>query len=480
MTFIDNQGIEHRLVRNKGKELHITLDGQEIRQENLAQFYKDKDIFLVTHNPYYFWTLEPKAQRDLIRRILPDVDTKEIFESLSMDEKAKIKEPIENLSSYTDTRNQAISSLEKDYNQNIGTIQTLRGIALENEGTLLEFEKEKELQTMQDKLEEISIDLSDANAEQIERQIKAIDRRLTDIINNDLVKITNDFKKQNENIEKLDRENPICPSCMQKITNSETKVHMHKFYEKEKEKLQDKANKLKEEAQNLNKEKKEKQELYEKINTSSMQEIQNQRKQLKEEIDKLIKEKETITLHNREVQLIKNRVQEAKQKLSAFEKCQKEIEQEIELNKEQKKIANRMKILTIEAQKDKIKQYLSKVNIEFSKVSKTTGEITECCNIQYEGRDFKKLSRSQQARAALEISNVFNSISGINAPIFFDDSESTTEIQDFPNTQLVIALVIKYNKLEVLYDYEDVLDRKEKSIKKEIEDKSYYSEPLVA
>ncbi len=39
----------------------------------------------------------------------------------------------------------------------------------------------------------------------------------------------------------------------------------------------------------------------------------------------------------------------------------------------------------------------------------------ECCNIQYEGRDYKKLSKSQQARACLEISNVFNNISGINA-----------------------------------------------------------------
>ena len=50
--------------------------------------------------------------------------------------------------------------------------------------------------------------------------------------------------------------------------------------------------------------------------------------------------------------------------------------------------ANKLKILVIEAQKEKIKKYLNKVNIEFSKVAKTTGEITECCNIQYEGRDY--------------------------------------------------------------------------------------------
>ena len=134
----------------------------------------------------------------------------------------------------------------------------------------------------------------------------------------------------------------------------------------------------------------------------------------------------------------------------------------------------------IEAQKEKIKQYLNKVDIEFSKVAKTTGEITECCNIQYEGRDFKKLSKSEQARACLELSNVFNNISGINAPIFFDDAESTTDIQEIPGTQLIISLVIKYNKLEILYDYEDVLERKEISIKKEINEKSCYEIPLAA
>jgi len=90
------------------------------------------------------------------------------------------------------------------------------------------------------------------------------------------------------------------------------------------------------------------------------------------------------------------------------------------------------------------------------------------------------LSKSQQARACLEISNVFNNISGIKAPIFFDDAESTTDIPEIPGTQLIISLVIKYNKLEFLYDYEDVLERREKSIKREIEEKDCYEIPIAA
>ena len=44
ISFVDNFGIEHRLIREKGKEINLTLDGKEIKQENLVQFYKDKDI----------------------------------------------------------------------------------------------------------------------------------------------------------------------------------------------------------------------------------------------------------------------------------------------------------------------------------------------------------------------------------------------------------------------------------------------------
>ena len=43
---------------------------------------------------------------------------------------------------------------------------------------------------------------------------------------------------------------------------------------------------------------------------------------------------------------------------------------------------------------------------------------------------------------------------------------------ELADTQMVISLVIKYNPLEILYDYSDVLDRKRKSIEREIEEKS--------
>lgn len=480
MTFVDNLGIEHRLIRNKGKELHLVLDGQEVEQGILAQFYKGKDIFLVAHNPYYFWTLEPKEQKNLIRSILPEVSPDSIFNLLSEYEQQIIKEPIENLNVYIDNINSETNRLEKEYNQNIGTIDILKCIALEQVGTLQEFKKEQELKDLQQKYDEMSGDFDNANLENLKISIENINRRLQEILTNDLNKISDQYKRENKKLQDVDKEQSVCPSCHQEIKDDEIKQNLKKFIQKEMNRLQGKANELKERAKSLTEDRKKKQEIYDKLNTLDMKLLQEEKLKIKEKIDILQKEKDEITLNNQEVKIKMQNVNDAKEKLNIFQTDQLKITDQLKLLKEQKKIANKMKILSIEKQKEMINKYLTKVNIEFSKINKTTGEITECCNIQYEGRDYKKLSKSQQARASLEISNVFNNITGINAPIFFDDAESTTDIQEIPNTQLIISLVVKYNKLEILYDYEDVLDRKEKSIKREIEEKSCYELDLAA
>ena len=480
ITFIDNFGIEHILVREKGKEIHLTLDGKEIEQEYLTQFYKNKDIFLVIYNPYYFWTLEPKEQKDLIRKILPSVDAKDIFNMLTESEQNLIENPIDNLNSYNDEKNEEIDLLKKEYNTNNGRIETLKRIALEKEGDLLEFNKEEELAKLQKQFDEISMDFDNYNLENITISIESLDRRIKNIIDEDLSKISKQYERENNKLKEAEKEKAICSYCRQEIKDEEAKLAFKQFIKKEMDKLQEKADKLKDDAKKLIACKKEKQIIFDKLNTPDMKQLQAEKESLKRKIDELQKEKNEILFHNQEVKIRMENVRNAKETLENCEKAQLEIEQKLENAREQKKIINKLRVLTIEAQKEKIEKHLNKVNIEFSKIVKTTGEITECCNIQYEGRDYKKLSKSQQARACLEISNVFNNISGIKAPIFFDDAESTTDIPEIPGTQLIISLVIKYNKLEFLYDYEDVLERREKSIKREIEEKDCYEISIAA
>ena len=73
--------------------------------------------------------------------------------------------------------------------------------------------------------------------------------------------------------------------------------------------------------------------------------------------------------------------------------------------------------------------------------------------ITYKGNEFKNLSRSETIATSLEISNMLNKISGVNLPLFVDDSESCADynfIEDFSNdTQILIAKVEKGQNLEI-------------------------------
>lgn len=50
--------------------------------------------------------------------------------------------------------------------------------------------------------------------------------------------------------------------------------------------------------------------------------------------------------------------------------------------------------------------------------------------------------------------------------MFIDDVESITKIDTTNNIQTIMAIVIKYNDLEVIYDYSEVLKRERDSINK--------------
>ena len=474
ITFEDNNGLEHRIIRNKGKTTTLMLDGKEIEQGMLAQYYRDRDIFLAAHNPYYFNTLEPKARRNLIQKAVPEVNPKIIFNLLSTEEKEIIGEPIEFLNAYTDKKQEEISNMEKEINRNSGELEAYKHIALSQEGELITFEKEEELQNLSDRYEEISKDFGNSTLEDLEKSIKKIEDQINKIINKDFAEIKETYEKENKKLQGFKEEKPLCPSCRQQINDSESLAHLIRFQQKQIDNLKNKANSLKEEATLLTKQKESKLEIYNKLNTIDMEQLTNEKKQISNQIEILQKEKNNILLHNAAVMSRQEQVREAKKMIALIENTQEELKNSIAKNKIQKQIAIKLKRLSIEKQQELVNKYLNKVSIVFSKINKSNDNITECCDIHYEGREYKKLSKSQQARADLEISNLFNNLSGINAPVFFDDAESTTEIEEMSNNQMIISLVIKHNPLEILDDYDEVLDRKQKSVEREIAESSKY------
>ena len=105
-------------------------------------------------------------------------------------------------------------------------------------------------------------------------------------------------------------------------------------------------------------------------------------------------------------------------------------------------------------------------------LNEETGEIMDVYEIKYNGRMYEKLSKSYKLRADIEIATLINKITGINTPMFIDDVESITKIDTTNNIQTIMAIVIKYNDLEVIYDYSEVLKRERDSINKKIEESS--------
>lgn len=472
INFIDNEGIEHNLIRKKSRETTIILDDNIVKQEVLQKFYFDKKIFLVAHNPYYFGSLKPVEQRKILRDVLPNITNNEAFSLLTQEEQKILEKPRVDLNGFTTDKNSEIKELEKEFSFNEGQIQILSNIVLKEDKTRKEFDKENELKLLKSEYERIIENYSDFDLINIKSSIKSIERRLKEIVEQ--------FKEQNERyikeeskLEQLNSERSICPTCKEEIKKVEIKEHLINYQNKILEQIEQKTEELKNEAKELTELKNNKKNLLNELNTEEMEEYAERKKYLKDKIDSLEKEKEEILIFNKEVDMQELQTKEAKNKIIAFRKAQDEIIEEINLSKQQIKVANKLKILIIEEQMKKVKNYLDKASIKFDEIDKKTGEIKECYIVQYEGRDYNKLSKSGQIRACLEISNLINKLSNLNVPIFLDDAESTSDIKEL-DTQMIISIVVKHNKLEILSDYCDVLERKRMSIDKDINMNSNY------
>lgn len=87
LHFTDNQGISHILIRTKNrvgtKNNSILLDGKQITQNELINYYKDKKLFLSIINPLYFLSKKPAEQKELVDKYLSDTRPIEIFNGLS-------------------------------------------------------------------------------------------------------------------------------------------------------------------------------------------------------------------------------------------------------------------------------------------------------------------------------------------------------------------------------------------------------------
>ncbi|HJJ12550.1 MAG TPA: hypothetical protein OIM48_04525 [Clostridiaceae bacterium] len=473
MTIIDNSGTEHTITRCKGKDNFVMIDGIRTTQEMLTKFYKEVHAFICSYYPSYFRSLDLAKQRDLLLRVLPAISAEDAFKLLEKEEQEILGEPVVDIKGYCKAKRVEIKNLTSDLDKLVGSKNMLIDIAIQREETPKVFEKRQMLENLEKEYEKL-IENTDniVTLEDLEADIRKLDNKINENIKIELKELQEKQKKELENLENVSSTSSKCPTCKQEIKNENLIKALKITFKKNVNTIADKIENLKITTKELMEKKKIQMEKYKELKTPEMQDKAKKRDELKQQIDELNKEKSKVDLFNKEVEIKHNDIVRAKKQIAEFEKLGEEMKNNIDTYNKQVKIATRLNFMIIQEQMKKVKDYLKNVTIEFSGIDENTGEIIDVYDIKYKGRKYEKLSKSYKLRADIEIANLINQVTGIKTPMFIDDVESITGISINPGTQTIMAIVIKYNELEILYNYQDVLLRERDSINKKIEESS--------
>ena len=447
MTIIDNDGVEHIITRSKGKDNFVLLDEIKTTQEMLVKFYKDVHSFICVYNPSYFRSLKLSEQREILLRILPAISSKDAFNLLVKQERDILGSPIVDIGGYCKAKRKEIKQLNSELDKISGMKSIYIETAIQKEDELVVFSKQKELQQLEDEYERLITNSNEIiSIEDLEMDIAKLNKKIDKNIKEELKELQERYKKETENLNSVNSSTSTCPRCKQQIKNENLIKALTITYRKNINKIEEKIKNLKLETQELINKKNIQLQKHKIAKNPKMQQLQNKKNEIKEKIDYITKEKSEIDLKNKEITLKHNQIIYAKSKLEALGKKEEEIKQKIEKDNKQLDIAIKLNSLMIDEQMKKARQYLNKVTIELSKVDEEKKEIVDIYSVK-----------------------LINKVTKINSPIFIDDAESITDIQTSIESQIIISIVLKYNELEILYSYPEVLNRKKESINKEIE-----------
>ena len=373
ITIIDNEGEEHSIFRSKGKSNYVLLDGIRTTREALSKFYKDIQFFLCAYNPYRFRSMKKDEQKELLLRLLPNIEKEEIFGLLTEEEQEILAEPILDAKEYNKEKRAKIKEIEFEIKRNEGIKESNLLTALKVEEKDKTFDKEMELLDLEAQYENLlKGGIGAFNLEDIKRKIKLLEEKLSKILKEDLVNAKEKKKKIEEKINNVSSVNSECPVCKQKIVNEALRKALERQYNKELETLDASIEKLKQEAKDYLAEMNSKKALFNKLNTSENKEKLENITTLKEKIENLKEEKLEIELYNQKVEAKRKEIRNAKLQIEKVEDAIKTLSHTKELYEKQIVVAKKFRKLKIERQVKLIRNLLDKVTIDFYKVDTST------------------------------------------------------------------------------------------------------------
>ena len=373
ITIIDNEGEEHSIFRSKGKSNYVLLDGIRTTREALSKFYKDIQFFLCAYNPYRFRSMKKDEQKELLLRLLPNIEKEEIFSLLSEEEQEILAEPILDAKEYNKEKRAKIKEIEFEIKRNEGIKESNLLTALKVEEKEKTFDKQMELLDLEAQYENLlKGGIGAFNLEDIKRKIKLLEEKLSKILKEDLVNAKEKKKKIEEKINNVSSVNSECPVCKQKIVNEALRKALERQYNKELETLDASIEKLKQEAKGYLAEMNSKKALFNKLNTSENKEKLENITTLKEKIESLKEEKLEIEIYNQKVEAKRKEIRNAKLQIEKVEDAIKTLTKTKELYENQIVVAKKFRKLKIERQVKRVQNLLDKVTIDFYKVDTST------------------------------------------------------------------------------------------------------------
>ena len=373
ITIIDNEGEEHSIFRSKGKSNYVLLDGIRTTREALSKFYKDIQFFLCAYNPYRFRSMKKDEQKELLLRLLPNIEKEEIFSLLSEEEQEILAEPILDAKEYNKEKRAKIKEIEFEIKRNEGIKESNLLTALKVEEKEKTFDKQMELLDLEAQYENLlKGGIGAFNLEDIKRKIKLLEEKLSKILKEDLVNAKEKKNKIQEKINNVSSVNSKCPVCKQKIVNEALRKVLERQYNKELETLETSIEKLKQEAKDYLAEMNSKKTLFNKLNTSENKEKLENITALKEKIESLKEEKLEIEIYNQKVEAKRKEIRNAKLQIEKVEDAIKTLTQTKELYENQIVVAKKFRKLKIERQVKRVQNLLDKVTIDFYKVDTST------------------------------------------------------------------------------------------------------------
>lgn len=509
LDFLLNDEPQTIIRRKKGSTNEIYWNEKKSSTNDIAkEIFKVKDVFLSIFNPYYFPELTPKDAKQLLSDVLKPVGREEIFvelgdylkeillnngfrlpETFITDTRANIKEHEDNII-FLEGKLEGSRPIEigekKEFNPTELTLLSLQ---------LKEAEKDNSIDV---KLAEIvppydySQELSELESEELKAKID-YDMKMKSLLELHEINSKKNLKdrllvKYNAKKTKLDTvlSNFVkCSNCGNEIDltakskkelSEEIKEIQHEGLklkdeiaqiEVENKEIEEKNNFIREKAQN---EYNEQMVVIENNRTAITGSIETLKAKYEEERNQIIAAANSEELKDK-IDFLKSKIALLEEEQREVNRFNSEIDAAIKYNEglvkdtentnreitNSKNKISQLKLaldackqynsIKLKKQSKQIKEHLDKVEIQFEEMNKE-GELKDKFKINYEGKEFNKLSNAEKIKAGLEIANLLMNIQELYFPVFIDNAESINQIPEL-NTQMIIAKVTRENDIDI-------------------------------